>query len=307
MYEFEKRKFERFSEVYEYFREQLMHSYKVGPRGMETKEVLNAQFTITNARSRLIYHKDRNFNLAFAIAEAMTIINGTNDVEFLLKFNKNVAQFSDNGKTFYGSYGPRLASYWIHIINKLKSDKHSRQAIMNIYESKDITCATKDVPCTIALHFMIRFNKLDLTTYMRSNDFFWGTQYDVFTFTLIQELIAYILGIDLGTYTHNVTSLHVYEKHYDMLENIQYVQNIKMPEIKYVPVDYDNLEKYCRYIISNIECHDNGKYLIDKNIALNKKYLFYSILAKKLGIKFDITTTKDKWANIFYENNAKVL
>jgi thymidylate synthase len=299
MYEFEKRRFERFSDVYEYFREQLIHSYEVGPRGMTTKEVLNAQFTITDARSRLIYHEDRKFNLAFAIAEAMTIINGTNEVEFLSRFNKNVAQFSDNDLTFYGSYGPRLEPYWIHIINKLKSDKDSRQAIMNIYESKDMTCITKDVPCTLNLHFMIRNNKLNLTTYMRSNDFFWGTQYDVFTFTLIQEMIANILEIDLGMYTHNVTSLHVYEKHYDMLENIQYVQDIKMPEIKYLPIDYDRLENYCRYVIGF------GANMLDKNILQGNKHLFYSILAKKLGTKFDILRTKDRWAKVFYKNSVQ--
>jgi thymidylate synthase len=48
---------------------------------------------------------------------------------------------------------------------------------------------------------------------MRSNDLVWGLPYDVFFFTMLQELLAQKLGLDLGVYIHGAGSLHLYERH----------------------------------------------------------------------------------------------
>jgi thymidylate synthase len=71
---------------------------------------------------------------------------------------------------------------------------------------------SKDVNCTVALHFIIREGKLYLTTYMRSNDIWMGFPYDVFQFASMQVLLSMELGVELGTYTHIAGSLHLYER-----------------------------------------------------------------------------------------------
>ena len=48
---------------------------------------------------------------------------------------------------------------------------------------------------------------------MRSNDAFMGLPHDVFAFTMIQELMARSLAIEMGTYKHMVGSLHLYSEH----------------------------------------------------------------------------------------------
>jgi thymidylate synthase len=45
---------------------------------------------------------------------------------------------------------------------------------------------------------------------MRSNDAYRGFTHDVFCFTMIQELIARSLGVQVGEYHHFATSLHLY-------------------------------------------------------------------------------------------------
>jgi thymidylate synthase len=52
-------------------------------------------------------------------------------------------------------------------------------------------------------------------TTMRSNDVWLGLPYDVFTATILHELMAGWLGADLGEYHHHVDSLHVYERDLD--------------------------------------------------------------------------------------------
>lgn len=47
---------------------------------------------------------------------------------------------------------------------------------------------------------------------MRSNDAYFGLPHDVFAFTMLQELVARSIGVELGEYKHSVGSLHLYEE-----------------------------------------------------------------------------------------------
>ena len=51
-----------------------------------------------------------------------------------------------------------------------------------------------------------------MLTNMRSNDAFIGLPHDVFAFTMLQELVARTLGVELGAYSHAVGSLHLYQR-----------------------------------------------------------------------------------------------
>lgn len=135
-------------------------------------------------------------------------------------YNKRYSQFSDNGVDLYGAYGKRIFNeinnQWENIIKKLQEDSESRQAVISIFEPKDLTVVSKDIPCTCHIQYFIRKNKLNCIVTMRSNDIIWGTPYDVFNFTMIQEILANVLNVELGEYLHFVGSLHIYERHYNL-------------------------------------------------------------------------------------------
>jgi thymidylate synthase len=59
---------------------------------------------------------------------------------------------------------------------------------------------------------VIRRRRLHMLAYMRSNDAFIGLPHDVFAFTMLQEVIARTLGVELGEYHHAVGSLHLYNR-----------------------------------------------------------------------------------------------
>jgi len=54
-----------------------------------------------------------------------------------------------------------------------------------------------------------------MMTSMRSNDAFIGLPHDVFTFTMLQEILSRQLGVEPGGYRHFVGSLHLYERHWE--------------------------------------------------------------------------------------------
>ena len=205
-----------FAEVYDKLLLNLLEEgKKVSPRGMLTKELMQETFCIEDPNSSLIYIPGRNFSLVHAIHESFLIFCDDNHVKIAGYFNKNIAQFSDNGITLYGSYGHRIATKMQGVLEKLKEDHDTRQALLTIHRVDDSIVKTKDPPCTITLQFTIRDEKLNMHVYMRSNDIVWGTPYDVFMFTTIQKVFANTLGIPIGKYYHTATSLHMYERDFE--------------------------------------------------------------------------------------------
>ena len=205
-----------FAEVYDKLLLSLLEEgKKVRPRGMLTKELMQETFGIEDPNSSLIYIPGRNFSIAHAIHESFLIFCDNNRVNVAGYFNKNIAQFSDDGNTLYGSYGHRIAKKMQGVLDKLKEDHDTRQALLTIHRVDDSIVKTKDPPCTITLQFTIRDEKLNMHVYMRSNDIVWGTPYDVFVFTTIQKVFANTLGIPIGKYYHTATSLHMYERDFE--------------------------------------------------------------------------------------------
>ena len=205
-----------FAEVYDKLLLNLLEEgKKVSPRGMLTKELMQETFCIEDPNSSLIYIPGRNFSLVHAIHESFLIFCDDNHVKVAGYFNKNIEQFSDDGETLYGSYGHRIATKMQGVLDKLKEDHDTRQALLTIHRVDDSIVKTKDPPCTITLQFTIRDEKLNMHVYMRSNDIVWCTPYDVFVFTTIQKVFANTLGIPVGKYYHTATSLHMYERDFE--------------------------------------------------------------------------------------------
>jgi len=216
-------------------------------RDQATRELLHASFTITDPRQRLVF--GRRINPAFAIAEVIWILSGANDAAFLRFWNPRMMRFTDgDGQWFHGAYGYRLGSQprlSDHLANRLRHHvrpsetrldqlkaayealrhtPHSRQVVLQIWDSTrdmpDPEPRSKDVPCNLMSHLLVRQGRLEWLQVMRSNDLIWGTPYNFVQFTTIQEIIAGWLGLDVGTYNHVSDSLHVYERHWDELETI---------------------------------------------------------------------------------------
>jgi len=211
---------EGLAEIYKVIYNDVINADIIAPRGLKTKEIICPQILIKNPRNRLAYHKDRKFSLKYALVESLLLIGKTNELKYFEKFNKNMINFSDDGKILYGSYGYRIADFILQIINKITKDESSRQIVIPILKIEDVIKDVKDIPCTINMQIIIRDNKLNMITNMRSNDIIWGLPYDVFMFTILQEVIANTLGYELGWYLHRPVSLHLYENFFELFENV---------------------------------------------------------------------------------------
>lgn len=214
----------------------------VTPRGQLTKEVLQ-QTSIVNMRRPVVTLPERKLSTKFLGGEAYWILSGDNRVETIAPYNKNIVNYSDDGVTFFGAYGPRILSQLDYVIDKLKSDADTRQAVLTIW--RENPPETKDVPCTVAVHFMIRDHKLNCHVFMRSNDLWLGFPYDVFNFSMLSHLVccklnAFVIEnggviIEPGMLYHTASSRHIYEQHFGQVEQLinQYnLADMSMEELK---------------------------------------------------------------------------
>ena len=183
----------------------------------ETREINNVKITLKDLEHNIV--TVRNISPSYLFAEWLWYFTGRNDVRFISEFGKIWKQMSDDGKTNNSAYGYIMQKKFGFdqietIIDLLKYDPQSRRAVININTPNEFVKSTKDEPCTIALQFLIRDNKLYCTAMMRSNDIYLGFPYDVAFFTELQKYIADRLNIKCGTYTHFVVSMHLYDRNY---------------------------------------------------------------------------------------------
>lgn len=180
-------------------------------------EIINAITVIEDPTRSFVTSEIRKLPIRYAVGEMLWYMSGNNKLSEIQKYTKNWDRMSDDGEFVNSNYGWCISrkfgfDQWEYIKELLVKDPNSRQAVIHIKTADDRP--SKDVNCTVCLQFIIRDNKLYLTTYMRSNDLWMGFPYDVFQFMNMQVLLSMELECELGTYTHIAGSLHLYERDY---------------------------------------------------------------------------------------------
>ena len=178
-------------------------------------EVINAITVIKDPTRGIIDSPIRKMPMRYAVGELLWYLSGNNTLKAIQNYSKAWDRMSDDGKTVNSNYGWCIQhkygfDQWEYVKDLLRKDPNSRQAILHIKTADNKP--TKDMNCTVCLQFLLRDGKLNLTTYMRSNDIWMGFPYDVFSFTAMQCKMAMELGVGIGTYTHIAGSLHLYER-----------------------------------------------------------------------------------------------
>lgn len=159
----------------------------------------NPDGTVNSAYGKLIWSKKSHGNPDVETRAALG-----DDAYFALRYVERVNM--REGK---------MRTPWDWCLRALKADKDTRQAILRFSLPEHFWVGTKDFTCTLHGNFLIRDNKLNLTVCMRSNDLTLGLVYDLPWFVSLiyrmrDELKDTYPDLEIGTYTHQVHSLHIY-------------------------------------------------------------------------------------------------
>lgn len=201
----------------------------VSPRGQKTAEMLDYHVVIQRPQA-IIAATGREWKYAIGAAEAMALVGQVSVPEVLTDRFKAWSPFIDDG-VLWGAYGPRIAGDLGQVVKTLQADPDSRQAVLTIFDSgRDLNRGVKDVPCTIAIQFLLR-DELFMRVMMRSNDIWLGFPYDTMQFAALQSAVATALGVEMGEYSHLAGSMHLYERDRDKAMQIVSGKSITFDEM----------------------------------------------------------------------------
>jgi len=247
----------------------IVHGFgdESSPRGQKTREMCNMTFVVSEPwQIPLNGIAGRNLRDYIGASEALQLVGQTTEPEQLIANVSTFQNYTDGG-IFHGAYGIRIYGKLKLVIDLLKRDPDSRQAVLTMYNStQDLNVDTRDVPCTLSMQFLIRDNKLCARTTMRSNDVWLGLPYDLIQFCALQGAVARALDLEMGWYSHSVGSLHLYEQHFDNVKDLTWsIEPVSKP---YKPLwtssTIENISRDARKILKGdllVESTDFEKWL----------------------------------------------
>ena len=205
--------FENANEAYEYYHDRILqHGIPFG----DTKALFNIGFYLENPNDKMITNKERKWSLDYAEAEWQWYLSGDSNVKKLGEIYGKIPAIWQKMADSSGEVNSNYGWQWMrnaqlsHVVNKLRDYPDTRQAAISIYDAKEIAKYHNDTPCTYAVQFTIIADHLCMSVYMRSNDLWYGFCNDQYQFANLQELVASMLGIEIGWYYHHAHNLHLY-------------------------------------------------------------------------------------------------
>lgn len=224
----------------EVFQLLLKSKNTISPSKGPAVEEIGVLLELTNPLARISRTESRGLIFS-CLGEFLWYLSKENKLEFIEYYIGLYKEYAEKDGTIFGGYGPRLFNMrnqgidqFKNIIELLRNKPDTRQAVIQLFDASDLIDKHEDIPCTCTMQFMLRRNRLHMFTTMRSNDAFMGLPHDIFAFTMIQEIMAKTLDVELGTYKHAVGSLHLYDKNRDKAKiyiDESYQSNIPMPEM----------------------------------------------------------------------------
>jgi thymidylate synthase len=234
--------------------------FESSPRGLPIREYLNVTFTLTDPDNHIIdfkstgmperqevYDKYRQAELEWYLSGNLQASSAPSKFWSRLQNEDGTITSNYGHMMFYDGVYPSMRpsvdctahfgetetvismknaeTPFARVIQTLMKDPDSRQAIVHYNQPRHCWTENKDFPCTMYSQCFIREGTLRMTTYQRSCDVIKGLSYDViwschFMKMILKELQLRGLDVKLGTFTHVIGSLHLYEKDQKMAQKI---------------------------------------------------------------------------------------
>lgn len=190
--------------------------------GVKTIEIVNASFIATEpAIFGTINHDYVERELAWYKSMSLNVNDIPPPVPAIWKAVATPDGFI-NSNYGWAIYSTENGNQFKNVVADLKRNPDSRRATM-IYNRpsmhKDYNAdGMSDFMCTNAVQYLVREGHVHALVYMRSNDAVFGYKNDYAWQEHVLNEVAEEIQIPAGNIFWNVASLHVYERHFDLVK-----------------------------------------------------------------------------------------
>jgi thymidylate synthase len=200
--------------------------------------------------------------------EVLWYLSGEDHIRNLRKHTKIWDAWADedgNLETAYGYYWRKFPSAekdengnWTvrevdqikYIIEELKSKPYSRRLVVTAWEPGN-AIKSKLPPCHYSFAFNVNDGRLNCHLTQRSGDIALGIPFNLAAYSILTQIIAQEVGLDLGFFAHTIIDAHIYvaekgsplEK-YDHLEGLKEQlkrEPLPLPKLKIAKKPIDEL------------------------------------------------------------------
>ena len=106
-----------------------------------------------------------------------------------------------------------------YVLYLLQNDPASRRIMTNIFNFEDL----KDMrlePCAYGTQWLVKQGKLHLILNQRSQDMLAANGWNTMQYAALLCMFAQVVGLEVGTLTHNIGDCHIYDRHIPIIEKL---------------------------------------------------------------------------------------
>ncbi len=233
----------KFDQIYQDLLKDLLHNgvaEKNVRTGHEIKALPGKSFSVDLAKDGFPLLALRKIPMKVFISEQIWFISGARRPDdFLRDFTKIWDDFTNPNDVLTVAYGYRWRRHFGRdqlgdLIKLLQKDPSSRHGVVVTWDpSSDGLGGTprSNVPCPYTFTVNIIGGRLHLHNIVRSNDVILGLPHDVAGFALLMCMLAQLLEVEPGVYTHSISNAHIYDIHYEGAEEMS-LRPVDQPSIR---------------------------------------------------------------------------
>ncbi len=195
-------------------------------------------------------------------AELLWFISGSSDVKKLQELGCRIwdanaeADYWKPKARFKGDLGRVYGVQWrswqrpdgstvdqlTDVIQHIKEQPHDRRLVVAAWNPGELDQMALP-PCHAFFQFFVAANKLSLQMYQRSCDMFLGVPFNIASYSLLLHMAAQVTSLKAGEFIHTLGDAHIYENHFDQVQEQLQREPFPLPKLKLNPAVND-IEKF---------------------------------------------------------------
>ena len=109
------------------------------PRGRRTRELQSVCLRIHDPTGRVSSLEGRKSNVFATLADTLWVLSGRNDIAFISYYLRRIGEYSDDGVTLHGGYGPRLRNWEgvdqvAEAVRLLRETPSTRRCVIGLFD-----------------------------------------------------------------------------------------------------------------------------------------------------------------------------
>lgn len=199
---------------------------------------------------------------------------------WFLAGDTNIKYLNDNGVRIWnewadenGDLGPVYGKQWrswptadgshvdqiTQLLQQMQQNPDSRRHLVCAWNVAELNRMALP-PCHCLFQFYIADGKLSCQLYQRSADAFLGVPFNIASYALLTMMMAQVLQLQLGDFVHTFGDAHIYNNHFEQIQQQLERQPFALPSMHINPEVKDLFSfRFADFGLQNYQAHPHIK------------------------------------------------